>query len=96
MLVVGGLITHHRPNEALKKRKAKRGDFLLNIINMKTREQMAIAALEKIAYPIKHLQEEAKKAGCKLDGNAAMQLINEAYFYQEIAKKTLNEINNNN
>jgi len=27
VLVAGGLITHHRQNEALKKRKAKRGDF---------------------------------------------------------------------
>jgi len=26
VLVAGGLITHHRQNEALKKRKAKRGE----------------------------------------------------------------------
>jgi len=57
-------------------------------------ELLAIAALDKIAHPIKHLQEEAEKDGCKLDGYMAIQLTQDANFYQEIADKALKAIAN--
>lgn len=55
---------------------------------------VAIAALKKIANPIQYLQEEAEKEGAKLDGYMAIQLIKDANFYQEIARKALKELNN--
>ena len=58
------------------------------------RELLAIAALNKIAHPIKYLQDEAEKDGCRLDGYMATQLTKDANFYQEIAGKALKAIAN--
>lgn len=44
-----------------------------------------LEALEKIAYPIKHFQEQAEKEGCKLDGRAAIALSNDANWLKGIA-----------
>jgi len=55
---------------------------------------VAIVALKKIANPIQYLQEEAEKEGAKSDGYMAIQLIKDANFYQEIARKALKELNN--
>ena len=55
---------------------------------------LAISALQKIANPIKYLQDEAEKDGAKLDGYMAIQLTEDANFYQEIARKALEEIAN--
>lgn len=46
-------------------------------------------ALEKIAYPITHLQKEAAKEGCKLDGVAAVSLAKDSNWLSSIAKKAL-------
>lgn len=55
---------------------------------------LAISALQKIANPIKYLQDEAEKEGARLDGYMAIQLTKDANFYQEIARKALEEIAN--
>ena len=55
---------------------------------------LAISALQKIANPIKYLQDEAEKEGAKLDGYIAIQLTKSANFYVEIAYKALQEIAN--
>jgi hypothetical protein len=52
----------------------------------------AITALQRIAYPIRYLQEEAEKEGAKLDGRMANELAQDAHFYQNIALSTLAEI----
>jgi hypothetical protein len=53
---------------------------------------IALEALEKIAYPIKYLREEADKTGCILNGYIANQLTQESSFYQDIAHDALNKI----
>lgn len=58
--------------------------------------KLAIEALEQIANPMKYLRDEAEKDGCILDGYMAMQLINNANFYRDIASKALDKINANN
>ena len=55
---------------------------------------LAISALQKIANPIKYLQDEAGKEGARLDGYMVIQLTKDANFYQEIARKALEEIAN--
>lgn len=50
-------------------------------------------ALNEIASPIKHLQEEAEKNGCVLDGYMAALIVKEPSYYKDIAKKAL-EANN--
>ena len=55
---------------------------------------LAISALQKIANPIKYLQDEAEEEGARLDGYMAIQLTKDANFYQEIARKALEEIAN--
>jgi hypothetical protein len=57
-------------------------------------EQLAISALDKIAHPIKYLQSEAEKEGAKIDGYMAIQITQDANFYQEIADKALKAIAN--
>lgn len=57
-------------------------------------DQLAISALKKIENPIKYLRDEAEKDGCVLDGRMAIELIKDASFYQEIARKALEEIDN--
>ncbi len=46
-------------------------------------------ALEQIAFPIKHLQQEAEREGAKLDGAMAIALSNDANWLKNIAKKAL-------
>lgn len=46
-------------------------------------------ALEKIANPIKYLQDEAKKVNAKLDGVMAIQLSNDANFLIQLATAAL-------
>ena len=48
-----------------------------------------IDSLDKIAHPLKYLQEEADKDGSILNGYTAMQLLKDSNFYIEIAKKAL-------
>lgn len=57
-----------------------------------SREEKAIIALKKIARPIDYLQDEATKAGGKLDGRMAMQLANDADWLKSIAKSALIEL----
>ena len=53
------------------------------------RYEKAINALVNIADPIKYLAIEAEKDGFNFDGHAAIQLIKEPSFYQEIARTYL-------
>lgn len=50
-------------------------------------------ALEKIANPLKYLQDEAERDGCKLNGVMAAQLCNDANWLKSIATKALNTLN---
>lgn len=62
---------------------------------MKTIEEAApkmLEALEKIANPIKYLQEEAKLNNATIDGLTAVAIMKDYNFYQEIARKVLREI----
>lgn len=54
--------------------------------------KIAVMALRNILEPIKYLQYEAEKDGAKLDGYMAIQLIQNASIYQEIARKALEAI----
>lgn len=54
--------------------------------------KIAVMALKNILEPIKYLQDEAEKDGAKLDGYMAIQLIQNASIYQEIARKALEAI----
>lgn len=65
--------------------------FAIQDVNQQ-RELLAIAALDKIAHPIKYLQSEAEKDGVELDGYTAIQIAQDATFYQEIAYKALEAI----
>lgn len=51
--------------------------------------QELLAALEKIAHPIKYLQDKAKKDGMKLNGCMTIQLTQDPNFYQEIARAAI-------
>ena len=57
-------------------------------------KQLAISALEKIANPIKYLQDEAEKEGAKLNGYMAVEISKDVNFYRDIARKALENINN--
>ncbi len=46
-------------------------------------------ALEDIASPITYLNKCAEKEGNKLDGHKAWEIINDPYFYREIAEQAL-------
>ena len=52
----------------------------------------AIKWLERIANPIKYLQEEAEKDGSKLDGAMAIQLSKDANWLQSLAEQAIKEI----
>lgn len=69
-------------------------EILLLFSDSKRCETLAIAALDKIAHPIKYLQNEAEKDGCKLNGYMAIQLTQNPNFYIEIAEKALKAIAN--
>ena len=69
-------------------------EILLLFSDSKRCETLAIAALDKIAHPIKSLQKEAEKDGCKLNGCMAIQLTQNPNFYIEIAEKALKAIAN--
>jgi hypothetical protein len=49
-------------------------------------------ALDKIAYPIEHLQADAEKEGYHINGQMAIQLANDANYLQGIAKKALQQL----
>lgn len=46
-------------------------------------------ALNQIAYPIKHAQIEAEKAGAQLDGHMAVMISNDPAYLQGIAQNAL-------
>ena len=69
-------------------------EILLLFSDNKRCETLAIAALDKIAHPIKYLQNEAEKDGCELNGCMAIQLTQNPNFYIEIAEKALKAIAN--
>lgn len=54
--------------------------------------KIAVTALRNILSPIKYLQDEAEKDGARLDGYMAIQLTQNASFYQEIARNALEAI----
>jgi len=53
---------------------------------------IAIQALDKIAYPIAYLQNDAKEKGCNLDGVAANQLAENPAWLRNIAITALSDI----
>jgi hypothetical protein len=53
------------------------------------RYEIAIDALNKIARPITYLRNEAEKEGSRLDLHMALQLVQQAGFYRDIAEKAL-------
>lgn len=59
---------------------------------MSTALETAVAALKDIADPIRALQAEADAAGARLDGAAAVNLMNDANWLRDKAKKALLEI----
>jgi hypothetical protein len=48
-------------------------------------------ALQTIAFPVKHFQQEAEKAGATLDGEMVMALSNDAGWMKDVARKALEE-----
>ena len=48
-------------------------------------------ALQTIAFPVKHSQQEAEKAGATLDGEMVMALSNDAGWMKDVARKALEE-----
>lgn len=60
----------------------------------KKKESIAIECLKNIDEPIKYLRSEAEKDGCILNGNAALHIIGQSIFYQELAKNALRKIEN--
>lgn len=50
-------------------------------------------ALERIANPLKFIQESAERAGMSLDGRVAAQLASDAGWLKGIAKRAL-EVSN--
>lgn len=57
------------------------------------RYQLAISALEAIVDPIEHMRKHLKEEE-KLDGMYAIRIAERPEFYQDIAKKALEEIAN--
>jgi len=57
------------------------------------RYQLAISALETIVDPIGHMKKQLKEDE-KLDGMYAIRIAERPEFYQDIAKKALEEIAN--
>lgn len=57
------------------------------------RYQLAISALEAIVDPIGHMKKQLKEDE-KLDGMYAIRIAERPEFYQDIAKKALEEIAN--
>ena len=57
------------------------------------RYQLAISALEAIADPIGHMKKQLKEDE-RLDGMYAIRIAERPEFYQDIAKKALEEIAN--
>jgi len=57
------------------------------------RYQLAISALEAIVDPIGHMRKQLKEDE-RLDGMYAIRIAERPEFYQEIAKKALEEIAN--
>lgn len=51
--------------------------------------QILIDALDKIAYTVKHLQEEAKAVGGQLDGIVAFQIADDPKYLKRIAADAL-------
>lgn len=51
--------------------------------------QLLIDALDKIAYTVKHLQDEARASGGQLDGIAAFQIANDPRYLKKIAAEAL-------
>lgn len=49
-------------------------------------------ALERIADPVRFLQEEAEREGMVLDGTMAYQLTNDPRYLRNIAKEALQEV----
>lgn len=52
----------------------------------------AIGALEYISNPLKAMQEEAHRAGCRLDGQFAYQLATDHNYLKSVADKTLKKL----
>lgn len=46
---------------------------------------------QTIAFPVKHFQQEAEKAGATLDGEVVMALSNDAGWMKDVARKALEE-----
>lgn len=63
----------------------------LNIAGV--RYQLAISALEAIVDPIGHMKKQLKEDE-RLDGMYAIRIAERPEFYQDIAKKALEEIAN--
>lgn len=59
------------------------------------RYQLAISALEAIVDPIGHMRKHLKEDE-RLDGMYAIRIAERPEFYQDIAKKALEEIANCN
>ena len=57
------------------------------------RYQLAISALEAIVDPIGHMRKQLKEDE-RLDGMYAIRIAERPEFYQDIAKKALEEIAN--
>ena len=57
------------------------------------RYQLAISALEAIVDPIGHMRKQLKEDE-RLDGMYAIRIVERPEFYQDIAKKALEEIAN--
>ena len=57
------------------------------------RYQLAISALEAIVDPIGHMKKQLKEDE-RLDGMYAIRIAERPEFYQDIAKKALEEIAN--
>lgn len=65
-------------------------------MTMTTKKQLEItkAALERIANPIKAMQEDADKEGARINGIFAVTVSENGAWYKEVAKTALNSLEN--
>lgn len=57
------------------------------------RYEKVVDALEKIANPVKYLQDKAKEEGFHLNGQMAIQLSNDPGWLRQAATDALNQLN---
>jgi hypothetical protein len=76
----------YRKNDFIFKAAITRPESLCDYLNENT---ALMDALDKIAYPIKHLQDLADKEGAQLNGMMAIMITNDPNWSRNIAKSAI-------